>query len=145
LDNEVRAQEFIGEDETIVSRPISISQSVDGGSLEGYVVDSSQPQLTNYLQSQGTAADIISAVKNKYARVAIIRNMLVDEDQRGQGIGNELVSNAINNASDHGAQAIVLVSDTAESNSMNLTAWYESFGFEQAGIAGGDPVMVMEL
>lgn len=129
----------------IASKPASLNHSVDGGSLEGYVVDSDQPQLTNYLESQGTAPDVISAIKSKYKRVAIIRNMYVDEDQRGQGIGNDLVGGAIDNAAEMGADAIVLVSDIAEDNAMNLTAWYEGFGFEQVGQAGGDPVMVMEL
>lgn len=129
----------------IASKPASLSHSVDGGSLEGYVVDTDQPQLTNYLESQGAAPDLISTVKNKYKRVGIIRNMYVDEDSRGQGIGNDLVSGAIDRAAEMGAGAIVLVSDSAESNVMNLTAWYEGFGFEVVGTAGGDPVMVMEL
>jgi ribosomal protein S18 acetylase RimI-like enzyme len=129
----------------ITSRPASLHHSVDGGSLEGYVVDTDQPQLTNYLESQGATPDVISAIKSKYKRVAIIRNMYVDEDSRGQGIGNDLVGGAIDSASEQGAQAIVLVSDSAESNAMDLTAWYTGFGFEQVGTAGGDPVMVMEL
>ena len=129
----------------ITSRPASLHHSVDGGSLEGYVVDTDQPQLTNYLESQGAAPDIISAIKSKYKRVGIIRNMYVDEDSRGQGIGNNLVGGAIDNAAEMGAGAIVLVSDTAEDNAIDLTAWYAGFGFEQVGTAGGDPVMVMEL
>lgn len=129
----------------ITSRPASLNQSVDGGSLEGYVVDSDQPQLTNYLQSQGATPDVIESIKRQYKRIGIIRNMYVDEDSRGQGIGNDLVSNAIDTASEHGAQAMVLVSDTAESNVMDLTRWYEGFGFSPIGMAGGDPVMVMEL
>lgn len=129
----------------ITSRPASLNHSVDGGSLEGYVVDSDQPQLNNYLSSQGATPAVISAIKSKYKRVGIIRNMYVDEDQRGQGIGNDLVSGAIDNAAEMGADAIVLVSDTAEDNAMDLTAWYEGFGFEVVGQAGGDPVMVMEL
>ena len=129
----------------ITNKPASLNHSIDGGSLEGYVVDSDQPQLTNYLESQGATPDVISAIKNKYKRAAIIRNMYVDEDQRGQGIGNDLVGGAIDNAAEQGARAIVLVSDSAEDNAIDLTAWYEGFGFEQVGQAGGDPVMVMEL
>ena len=129
----------------ITVSPASLNHSVDGGSLEGYVVDSNRPQLINYLESQGATSDIVDAIQNRYSRVGIIRNMYVDEDARGQGIGNQLVSDAIDSAAGLGAQAIVLVSDTAESNTVNLTAWYEGFGFEQVGIAGGDPVMVLEL
>jgi GNAT superfamily N-acetyltransferase len=129
----------------ITSKPASLNHSVNGGNLEGYVVDSDQPQLNNYLSSQGAGSDLINAIKYKYQRVAIIRNMYVDEDQRGQGIGNDLVGGAIDNAAEMGAQAIVLVSDSAEDNVMDLTKWYKSFGFEQVGTAGGDPVMVLEL
>jgi len=129
----------------ITNKPVSISQTVDGGSLEGYVVDSDQPQLNNYLSSQGASTDVISSIQQRFKRIAIIRNMYVDEDRRGQGIGNDLVGNAIDSADRAGARAIVLVSDTQEDNAMNLTQWYEGFGFEQIGTAGGDPVMVLEL
>ena len=71
--------------------------------------------------------------------------MSVDEDNRGQGLGNYLVSNAIENAAYNGAEAIVLVSDTGEDNQFDLTKWYEGFGFEIHGSASGDPVMVLEL
>jgi GNAT superfamily N-acetyltransferase len=59
------------------------------------VVDSNRPQLINYLESQGATSDIVDAIQNRYSRVGIIRNMYVDEDARGQGIGNQLVSDAI--------------------------------------------------
>jgi predicted GNAT family N-acyltransferase len=134
----MKAREFI-------SKPASLNQSVDGGSLEGYVVDSDQPQLTNYLSGQGANPDVISAIKNKYKRIGIIRNMYVDEDNRGQGTGNNLVSNAIDTAAELGAQAIILVSDIHETNVMDLTKWYKGFGFEQVGTASGDPVMILEL
>jgi len=42
--------------------------------------------------------------------------MYVDDDYRGQGIGNDLVSNAIDDAANNGADAILLVSDTDEDN-----------------------------
>jgi len=129
----------------INTKNASLNLTVDGGSIEGYVVNSNQPQLTNYLESQGATPNIISAIKNQYNRVGIIKNIYVDEDSRGQGIGNKLVSSAIDVASSNSAEAIVLVSDTAEDNVMNLTKWYEGFGFDQIGTAGGDPVMVLEL
>lgn len=137
------AKQPVAEDKS--NRPISISKSVDGGSLEGYVIDSSAPQLTNYLHSQGASDDVIDQIKSQFTRIAILRNMSVDEDNRGQGIGNDLVSNAIENAAHNGAEAIVLVSDTGEDNQFDLTKWYEGFGFEIHGSAAGDPVMILEL
>jgi len=137
------AAQPVAEDKS--NRPISISKSVDGGSLEGYVIDSSAPQLTNYLHSQGASDDVIDQIKSQFTRIAILRNMSVDEDNRGQGIGNDLVSNAIENAAHNGAEAIVLVSDTGEDNQFDLTKWYEGFGFEIYGSASGDLVMILEL
>lgn len=116
----------------------------DGGSLEGYVVDTDQPQLENYLTSQGAAPELIAALRSRYNRIAIIRNMWVDEELRGGGIGTDLVGQAIGDAFSSGAEAIVLVADMAESNVMPLDKWYESFGFNTVGVAGGDPVMVLD-
>ena len=92
----------------INTKNASLNLTVDGGSIEGYVVNSNQPQLTNYLESQGATPNIISAIKNQYNRVGIIKNIYVDEDSRGQGIGNKLVSSAIDVASSNSAEAIVL-------------------------------------
>ena len=77
--------------------------------------------------------------------MALIRNMYVDDDYRGQGIGNDLVSNAIDDAANNGADAIILVSDTDEDNPFDLTKWYEGFGFEIVGTAGNNPVMILDL
>ena len=134
----MRAKEFITE-------AISIDQSLDGGELSGYVVTSREPHLRNYLQSQGADISIAEKLLGKYQTIAVIRNMYVDEDNRGQGIGNELMSLAIDDASNNEAEAIVLVADIHEENTINLVHWYEGFGFEMIGDAGGDPIMVMEL
>lgn len=124
---------------------VYIHQSNKGGNLEGYVVDSDKPQLTNYLSSQGADNNLINQLKQKYKTIAIIRNVYVDEDQRGQGYGNQLVSDAIDDAAGNLADAIICVADMSEDNNINLVQWYENFGFEVIGKAGSDPVMVLEL
>lgn len=134
----MRASEFLLEQK-------SISQYTDDGSLEGYVVSSDKPNISNYLESQGATPDLIKNILSKYPVIGLIRNMYVDDDARGQGIGNDLVSDAIDAAASSGANAILLVSDTSEDNQFDLTKWYEGFGFEQIGIAGKDPVMILEL
>ena len=122
-----------------------INQSNEGGNLEGYVVDSDKPQLTNYLTSQGADKNLINQLKQKYKTIAIIRNMYVGEEQRGQGYGNQLVSDAIDDAAGNHANAIICVADMSEDNAIDLVKWYENFGFEVVGKAGSDPVMVLEL
>ena len=107
-----------------------INQSNEGGNLEGYVVDSDKPQLTNYLTSQGADKNLINQLKQKYKTIAIIRNMYVGEEQRGQGYGNQLVSDAIDDAAGNHANAIICVADMSEDNAIDLVKWYENFGFE---------------
>ena len=123
----------------------SISQHTEGGSLEGYVMSSDKPNINNYLQSQGATPELINNITKRYTTLALIRNMYVDDDYRGQGIGNDLVSNAIDDAANNGADAIILVSDTDEDNPFDLTKWYEGFGFEIVGTAGTNPVMILDL
>jgi ribosomal protein S18 acetylase RimI-like enzyme len=123
----------------------SISQHTEGGSLEGYVVSTDKPNINNYLQSQGATPELINNITKRYKTLALIRNMYVDDDYRGQGIGNDLVSNAIDDAVNNGADAIILVSDTDEDNPFDLTKWYEGFGFEVVGTAGNNPVMILDL
>jgi len=123
----------------------SISQHTDGGSLEGYVMSTDKPNINNYLQSQGARPELINNITNRYKTLALIRNMYVDDEYRGQGIGNDLVSNAIDDAASNGADAIILVSDTDEDNPFDLTKWYEGFGFEIVGTAGTNPVMILDL
>jgi ribosomal protein S18 acetylase RimI-like enzyme len=134
----MKSLEFITEQQ-------SISQHTDNGSLEGYVVFTDKPNISNYLSGQGVPYKLINQIIKKYKVVGLIRNIYVDDDSRGQGIGNDLVSNAIDNAADAGAEAIILVSDVSEENKFDLTKWYESFGFEVVGSAGGDPIMLLDL
>ena len=123
----------------------SISHRTSGGSLEGYVVSSDKPNISNYLQSQGTTSKLINHIIHKYKTLGLIRNMYVDDDNRGQGIGNYLVGKAINDAADDGANAIMLISDTDDDNAFDLTKWYEGFGFEIIGFAGNNPIMILDL
>lgn len=124
---------------------IHIDQSNDGGSLEGYVTNTSGPQLQNYLEREGADQKLIEHIKQKFSRIAIFKNMYVDEDMRGQGHGSELFSDAIDAAAANGAKAIILVADLDEENAIDLVRWYEGYGFEIIGKAGRNPLMMLEL
>jgi ribosomal protein S18 acetylase RimI-like enzyme len=122
-------------------------QHEDGGSLEGYVVDTDQPQLMNYLTGQGASPSLVKALVSRYNRIGIIRNMWVDEEIRNGGIGSEMLETAIDDAFAAGADAILLVADMAEDNSQlgkPLDQWYAGWGFKTVGSAGSDPVMVLD-
>ena len=120
-----------------------IDQHNDDGSLDGYVVDTDQEQVGNYLLSQGVSQSRIDDLRASYNRLGIIKNMWVDEESRGQGIGNDLMSGAIDDAYDSGAQAIILIADMGEQNEFNLVKWYENFGFELLDKANTDYLMIM--
>lgn len=123
----------------------NINQYVDEGELIGYVTTTNEPELKNYLESQGADKEIINDLIGKYQTIGVFRNLYVDPDSRRQGIGNKLISSAIRDAADNGAEAIVLVSDIHQSNEVDLVRWYKSFGFEIIGDASGDPIMLLEL
>ena len=110
----------------------TIDLSLEGGSLFGYVVDADLPNIGNYLEQHTDDAALISeSLKSHGERVALLRNMSVDEDARGQGIGTQLVSDFLAEADRLGATAYLLVCDLGETQApgFDLKAWYESFGF----------------
>lgn len=134
----MRIKEILKESQTF------INQSNEGGSLEGYVVDTDKPQLTNYLKSQGADESLIKQLIEQFTTIGIVRNMYIDDEMRGQGYGSDLMNNAIDDAFNEGAEAIVLVADIHEENAINLVNWYKNYGFEVIGDAHGDPVMLLK-
>ncbi len=134
----MRAKEFITESIQM------ISSSNEGGSLEGYVVDTDKPQLKNYLESQGAPEQLINNIASKFNRISIIKNMYIDDEYRGQGLGSNLLNNAIDSSYDKGAEAILLIADVHESNEFSLVDWYRNYGFEIIGDANGDPIMLLD-
>lgn len=137
LNNNMRIKELLKESLT------SISQNNDGGSLEGYVVDTNQPNVRNYLQSQHVDEKTINKLISQFNRIGLIRNMYVDDESQGQGYGTDLMNNAIDMAFDEGAEAIILVADLSEENKVDLVKWYNNYGFETIGNAAGDPLMML--
>lgn len=108
-----------------------INQEHDHGNLEGYVVDTNKDQLDNYLSSNGVSKKVIDELKSRVKRIAIIKNMEVDDDKRGQKIGTELLDNAIDDAYEKNAEAIILIADKSEDNKFDLEKWYQKYGFEK--------------
>lgn len=123
---------------------ISIDQSNDGGSLEGYVVDTDQPQLKNYLSAQHASTKLIVDLVTRFNRIAIIKNLYVEDEYRNRGFGRDLLDSAIDAAYDSDAEAIVLIADTHEENAFDLINWYKNYGFEIIGYADRNPVMLLD-
>ena len=132
--------------DSLFSGPFSIDVNVKNGSLSGYVVDTKKENASNYLIGQGVNQNLVKSIMGKYGTVGIIKNMEVIPQMRGKGIGTKLLEKAIDKASDHNAEAILLVADIVDSsNKINLEEWYESFGFKKIGNAGSYPLMILEL
>lgn len=122
----------------------SLTHSIDEGCIEGYITKPKQEeQLENYLKKHGYD-EYVSFIKEKYENLAILTNLYIEENHRGNGFGSFLVHDFIYKAKRNGADAILLVADTGESNDFDLVEWYENYGFEiVAGEIDHYPLMTL--
>lgn len=122
---------------------------LEEGSASGYVVKTEEEQVENWFirhKIDGTAFK--KAFEGK--TLAFLNNMYVEEDERGNGVGTDLLSQFIDTASLSGADAIVLICDDDESQAegFNLRDWYEDWEFEVSDLIEGNnasPVMIKTL
>lgn len=123
---------------------ISICRS--GGEISGYVVDAREENLGNYLEEHTSLSGIIVNTLRKSSKtVALIKNLMVVSELRGQGIGSDLVCEFLSEAHSLGASCVVLIADAYEiqGNNLDLAEWYGQFGFENILDTAGGPFMVM--
>jgi GNAT superfamily N-acetyltransferase len=129
---------------------IDIDDDDGRGNVNGYVVAAGAEQLGNWLEEYTPhAAKIAAWVKENCTRIAIGKNLNVNEDHRGKGIGTDLFCSFMSRAAELGADIIVLISDAAEQqqDGFHLQTWYESqeFGPVTATNAGAFMVYPQEL
>lgn len=123
-----------------------IELTIDNGNIFGYVVDASEPNIQNYLmQHTNLGKSIAGRLAQRSEVVALLRNLHVDLEHRGQGIGSKLVSSFIQEAEHAGATCYLLLSDNDEEqiNNLDLKVWYEKFGFSGVLSTESGPLMVM--
>lgn len=77
--------------------------------------------------------------------VAILKNLNVDEEERGNGRGTELLENFLEEAEDKGIEHIFLIADTGEANDFCLVSWYERYGFRKVTSSEAFPLMHREM
>jgi len=129
---------------TFIIEVTDISQDHEYGSVDAYVVNTNREQLKNFLSSNGISGAITKQYLNKFDRVGIVKNMEVELEQRGKGIGKKLFDKMIDDAYDEGAEAIFLIADTGEKNKFDLVRWYQSYGFEKiAKTSNSDYLMLL--
>jgi hypothetical protein len=118
------------------SRPIEIE--VDGGSLSG-VIHNDMQRVLNWGEKERLDDKATNTISSLSAPIAILKNMYVDEELRGQGQGNDFIQRFLDEV---GAIPIILISDKGEANTFDLTKWYEGYDFETIGSSGGSPVLL---
>lgn len=126
-------------------RPTLISFDFDDGTIEGYSIFSYAEQLPNWLSKYDiNDSNIIDNIRSSYQKIAMINNINVDEDSRGQGTGSDLLESFESEAASHGCQAILLVSDIHESQveGFNLTDWYSRMGYQKIINSPSGPLMI---
>ena len=116
----------------------------DGGSLSGYLVSYSDNNYKNFLGEEIRDEKSLKAVidfieQNQYEQVLIVKNLNVEEDYQGQGIGRNLLENALENCS-----IALLIADAGETQRENfkLKKFYEGSDFMTVSNEVSGPLMV---
>jgi GNAT superfamily N-acetyltransferase len=79
------------------------------------------------------------------AGIALLKNIDVNDDRRGEGFGNRLLNLFLREAESKGAQVAFLIVDIVGDNEFDLTTWYARHGFvRETETEAGDPVMVLD-
>ena len=124
------------------SREINVN--IRGGSAFG-VLHSKRDNFENWIIKENLDDEargfFAMFPDNKLLPIAIMKNLNVDENKRNQGLGNDLMSSFLNDASD--AKNVVLIADVLEKNKFDIVKWYAGWGFTQIGKAGEHPVMIL--
>lgn len=131
------------------AQPHMIEVSDDSYSLEGYVTETGEEQIDNWLSYRHHIDDptIVEMIRERFSKIAFLNHISVEEDARGKGMGNQLLSEFLTDAYDFGAEAVFLVADTAENqqHGFDLLTWYEDWGFSVIHETGGGPLMMKAL
>lgn len=127
-------------------QPIDIV--MENGTAEGYAAPGHAEQVPNWLQERHAIFDenILNRLKS-YAVIAFLNNINVNEESRGQGVGNDILEQFLDCAQGAQAQAVVLLADTSETQNpgFDLVKWYEGWGFKTLMETPSGPLMLYDF
>jgi len=106
----------------------SITIEEDYGSIEGFAVSTNEENVFIFLEGEDYLEEWGELSKNQ--RVAVVKNFYVEEEERGNGYGTELLDAFLSEADFHDVDKVILIADMTENNQMNLMEWYQNRDFQ---------------
>lgn len=119
----------------------------EDGTVSGYVVSSDAEQVVNWLHKHHiNDSEIINNLRS-YDKIAFLNNINVDEDSRGNGIGQDLLESFEEEALSQGVNAIVLIADIHEfqKEGFNLVEWYSRNDYRTILETESGPLMKKDI
>lgn len=116
-----------------VEIPVELAEA--GGRINGCVLElaSGGRTVAEYLHWHTPQADAVATwLAERGSPVGLLYMVEVEDEFRGQGLGNSLLAQFLERAKACGASEVLLLSDGEEEQleGFELAAWYERHGFE---------------
>ncbi len=101
------------------------------GHAVGFIAPVTEQELIDYVTSNLGRTGVLPECAN-FSAIAILCDLSIAEEHQGKGLGKEILNDFIATARRKGAQAIILLLDTAQTQrkNFNLIHFYKSQGFE---------------
>lgn len=127
-------------------KPISFDEYWDYGNLIA-TIHFDINNFKNWLNSYGDFDFTEEISKDIEIPVGCLKNINVDNDFRGEGIGNKILNYFIDECIENDVKNIILVADLDEKQieGFDLVKWYKSKGFEIVGYIYDNPVMILKI
>ncbi|MFG6572232.1 hypothetical protein ACGYLO_11565 [Sulfitobacter sp. 1A13353] len=114
------------------------------GSVDAFVCDLVDDSWEDYLDMMGVRTAMIETLRDApVQRVAVLRGLEVNPDDRGEGHGHRMMANLLDSFDDLGANITFLFADMEECNDFDLTEWYAGYGFERVDNDEAAPCMMI--